>query len=729
LVVGAADDRAEVEADRVAGEVMRRLNRGSMSPVDTGEARPGRIRRREQGGDVGIRVDDDAAGETRITAHEGTGAVGSARARTTADGSLEVTDLEVAPAHRGRGHGDEILSAAARHAQRSGASRIVLNAHDDGSGHLDRWYRSLGFEGTGDDRSATPLLAASPSRLVRSTVAHRARTHAAPQQRMIRRMKRIAPDGDERPGKRPRKTPARFEGGEDVDKAMRENPGGFGLREEDVEKEIASNDLRENKADDSTKGTRGGMSGTARSEKGDKALVMWLTGERVPDSNEMVLRLRELLKPIRHTLVDRDDAVTSDRRPDQQEALSYLPGAALAELAEVATMFGLRPGAPGWQDAVQAKLRELQKGVSANRVLVHEKSKTGMDHGGFEILHMSARGVGNPTLLLPPEAVGDMFLPESMVDWTKRTNSKNETFSPAQHPQNLAIGSYAANTLMMAVEGAVSKAVKGVVLETWAYAPRGPQHVASHIVMRVEHKASGNSRLYYIPGTARSAPVEVYSHMEANAKAFLEDCETAGPETHDRSTYEYPTSDDLLAQRAKVQAAVAKSAASTTGVGGPTSGATATTGGPPISAPTIPVNGGVLHLNTTAGAGNCFFHSLHESSTGQRSSSVAQQEMREDALDAVRATPGLAQSHFGGTGTPEYQEFALTLLLEGHWVENTTPGIIADALGWEIIIHRPDGSVLIAFQPNARFSPVVVRTVHLWYDGGHYNSYTPNALP
>ncbi len=63
-------------------------------------------------------------------------------------------NLRVDAEHRGRGGGEELVRAAAVASERIGKRTLALEADDDGSGKLLRWYQSQGFRptGEGDDR-------------------------------------------------------------------------------------------------------------------------------------------------------------------------------------------------------------------------------------------------------------------------------------------------------------------------------------------------------------------------------------------------------------------------------------------------------------------------------------------------------------------------------------------------------------------------------------------------
>lgn len=70
-------------------------------------------------------------------------------------------NLQVAAEHRGRGGGEELLRAAAVASQRVGKQTLALEAADDGSGKLVRWYESQGFRPAGEGANGKPALEAS----------------------------------------------------------------------------------------------------------------------------------------------------------------------------------------------------------------------------------------------------------------------------------------------------------------------------------------------------------------------------------------------------------------------------------------------------------------------------------------------------------------------------------------------------------------------------------------
>ncbi|WP_082087055.1 eCIS core domain-containing protein [Teredinibacter purpureus] len=134
----------------------------------------------------------------------------------------------------------------------------------------------------------------------------------------------------------------------------------------------------------------------------------------------------------------------------------------------------------------------------------------------------------------------------------------------------------------------------------------------------------------------------------------------------------------------------------------------------------------VLQVNNTAGGGDCFYHSLHEARSGNRSNRVAQQTIRDQIVRVLRGNPRLAASHFGGGagGLASMQRFITEISTQSTWVPDHGPAIIADALRLRIIIHRPNGSIYYDAQPNATIVGPAQGVIHVQYTGAHYNSYT-----
>jgi len=69
-------------------------------------------------------------------------------------------NLRVEAEHRGRGGGEELLRAAAVASERVGKRTLALEADDDGSGKLLRWYHSQGFRQAGEGEGGKPALEA-----------------------------------------------------------------------------------------------------------------------------------------------------------------------------------------------------------------------------------------------------------------------------------------------------------------------------------------------------------------------------------------------------------------------------------------------------------------------------------------------------------------------------------------------------------------------------------------
>ena len=70
----------------------------------------------------------------RIVAGVGGRPVGSVMVHARGDSSIEVTNLEVATAHRGRNLGGMLIASALARGQQLGRNRVVLASQDDGSG-------------------------------------------------------------------------------------------------------------------------------------------------------------------------------------------------------------------------------------------------------------------------------------------------------------------------------------------------------------------------------------------------------------------------------------------------------------------------------------------------------------------------------------------------------------------------------------------------------------------
>jgi GNAT superfamily N-acetyltransferase len=73
-------------------------------------------------------------------------------------GAIHIHDLELVPPVRGMGLGIALLDSALRFGAYRGARVARLEADDDGSGRLLRWYARLGFVQAGVSRDGHPLM-------------------------------------------------------------------------------------------------------------------------------------------------------------------------------------------------------------------------------------------------------------------------------------------------------------------------------------------------------------------------------------------------------------------------------------------------------------------------------------------------------------------------------------------------------------------------------------------
>jgi ribosomal protein S18 acetylase RimI-like enzyme len=117
-------------------------------------------------------------GSYRLTAGSGPNPMGSLVVHTKRGAAAEVTDLGVAPGHRDRGIGRQLLVSAARAGLRSGNSKLSLSAQDNGTGKLTRWYKDMGFQQVGVNGRGMPVLEAPISRLLNRPVQRSAAPHA-----------------------------------------------------------------------------------------------------------------------------------------------------------------------------------------------------------------------------------------------------------------------------------------------------------------------------------------------------------------------------------------------------------------------------------------------------------------------------------------------------------------------------------------------------------------------
>ena len=115
------------------------------------------------------------SGSYRLTAGSGGREVGSVVVHARDNGAVEISDLNVAAAHRGRGIGRLLLASAAKTGRQFGGSRVSLAAQDSGSGRLTRWYKEIGFAQVGVSRRGYPQLEAPIGRVLAGAVQRRER--------------------------------------------------------------------------------------------------------------------------------------------------------------------------------------------------------------------------------------------------------------------------------------------------------------------------------------------------------------------------------------------------------------------------------------------------------------------------------------------------------------------------------------------------------------------------
>jgi ribosomal protein S18 acetylase RimI-like enzyme len=218
LAAGSSGDPFERQADEVARPVIETVERPGFGRRDETvdrrrlPTRGTRIQRspaaRPQPMTQDTSLTERAIGPARskielMTGHQ---LLGSVTVRDVDDATCEATDLSVEREHRGEGYGAELIGAVARAGAKLGRSRVTLGAQDDGSGRLDHWYESLGFNATGTQgdgftRYAAPTTALRTSRLQRAAVVPRTSdtSHAEPcndrssEQTTIRRMETSTP--------------------------------------------------------------------------------------------------------------------------------------------------------------------------------------------------------------------------------------------------------------------------------------------------------------------------------------------------------------------------------------------------------------------------------------------------------------------------------------------------------------------------------------------------------
>jgi ribosomal protein S18 acetylase RimI-like enzyme len=101
----------------------------------------------------------------RVTAASDGRTVGSAMVHTGGP-AARVTDLGVDTPWRDRGIGVKLLTSAAQTGLRAGSHKLVLEAQDNGSGKLTRWYRQIGFQQVGVDGLGHPKMEIPIARLL-----------------------------------------------------------------------------------------------------------------------------------------------------------------------------------------------------------------------------------------------------------------------------------------------------------------------------------------------------------------------------------------------------------------------------------------------------------------------------------------------------------------------------------------------------------------------------------
>jgi ribosomal protein S18 acetylase RimI-like enzyme len=99
-------------------------------------------------------------GRQHIALYERGRAVGGAD--VVLEGSrTKLYNLHVDAEHRSRGGGEALVRAAAVASERIGKRTLSLEADDDGSGKLLRWYQSQGFRSIGKDGAGRPAFEAN----------------------------------------------------------------------------------------------------------------------------------------------------------------------------------------------------------------------------------------------------------------------------------------------------------------------------------------------------------------------------------------------------------------------------------------------------------------------------------------------------------------------------------------------------------------------------------------
>ncbi|MBH8578152.1 DUF4157 domain-containing protein [Nostocaceae cyanobacterium CENA369] len=133
-----------------------------------------------------------------------------------------------------------------------------------------------------------------------------------------------------------------------------------------------------------------------------------------------------------------------------------------------------------------------------------------------------------------------------------------------------------------------------------------------------------------------------------------------------------------------------------------------------------------LYINETKGDGNCFFHAVYEAMYNMRSTATDQSMIRQTVIHQLLENPNMLQDVLGQVPNDNTVSTTINSLQDGLWTQNTTPGLVATALGLTIVVHNPDGSIYTTIVPQNRSSH---ETIHITYTGNHFNSHSRDPLP
>lgn len=245
--------------------------------------------------------------------------------------------------------------------------------------------------------------------------------------------------------------------------------------------------------------SQGGFSGSSRADKyADMTDANWRDARDPAPPSGMTL--------IRHVGLDYGNRGRSaERKPGQSQAMGEVTDSSVAS-------------------------KKVGTTVSANDFRSTTPGTVGVRRSS-EWLHLVAASDGNNVNFFSdvPNA-GSLGLP-----------TRSFTNNP-QNPKNLVGGSYGANTLMMALEGAARAAPKAEEFrkEVKAYTSKtNRRHDAEIVEYRIIHKATGRSRSYYIDTTASSfGMLADYADMERDARRFFEEDHAKLP-AHAADDYRY----------------------------------------------------------------------------------------------------------------------------------------------------------------------------------------------